>query len=63
MSGARLFIQHLRVDAYSVITNPQAKQPIIVPNLDFDLFGARMSESVSQDLAANRVDLVLNNRR
>src|SRR5262245_39667894 len=63
MSSARTFTEHLRVNAYSVIANPQAEQPIIVANFDFDLFGARMSESVSQDLAANTIDLILNNRR
>src|SRR5580704_7548817 len=63
MSRMRPFTEYLGVDADSVIANPQAEHPIIVPNLRFDLCGARMMEGVSQDLAANPVDLVLQNRR
>ena len=63
MSSARPFTEHLRVNAYSVIANSQAEQPVIVPNLGLDLFRERMSESVSEDLAANTIDLVRYCRR
>ena len=62
MSSPRAFVEYLWVNADSVIAETDAEFLRVVPNLNFDLFSARMAESVSQNLPANPIDLVLKNR-
>ena len=40
MAGAPAFIQHLRVDALSVVPDPRHKLPVVVVDVDFDPAGA-----------------------
>jgi hypothetical protein len=47
VSGAPTFLQGFRVKALSVIADTQAKQPIIVSNLGFDLTRTGVLESIS----------------
>jgi hypothetical protein len=62
MSSPRAFVEYLWVDSDSVIAEPDAEFLRVVPNLNFNLFSARMAESVSQNLPANPIELVLKNR-
>jgi hypothetical protein len=62
MSSSRAFVEYLWGNSDSVIAEPDAEFPRVVPNLNFNLFSARMAESVSQNLPANPIDLVLKNR-
>ncbi len=62
MSRPRAFVEDLWVNSDPVIAEPEAEFLRVVPNLDFNLFSARMAESVSQNLAANPIELVLKNR-
>jgi hypothetical protein len=61
--GPRAFLQYLPVNAFSIVANPQAKITRIVANFSFDVPGVRMTESVSQRLTANPVNLVLKGGR
>jgi hypothetical protein len=61
MSGPRACAEYLWVDSDSVIAEPDAEFLRVVPNLNFNLLSARMAESVSQNLPANPIDLVLKN--
>ena len=62
MSRPRAFVKYLWVNSDSVIAEADAEFLRVIPNLNFDLFGARMVEGVSQNLPANPTDLVLKNR-
>src|SRR5580692_6950176 len=62
VSSPRAFVEYLWVNSDSVIAKPDAEFPRVVPNLNFNLFSARMAEIVSQNLPANPIDLVLKNR-
>jgi len=62
MPGPRAFFEYLWVNSDPVIAEPEAEFLRVVPNLHFNLFSARMAESVSQNLPANPIDLVLKNR-
>ena len=62
MSSPRAFVEYLWVDSDSVIAEPDAEFLRVVPNLNFNLFSARMAEGVSQNLPANSTYLVLKNR-
>jgi hypothetical protein len=62
MSSPLAFVEYLWVNSDSVIAEPDAEFLRVVPNLDFNLFSARVAESVSQNLPANATDLVLENR-
>jgi hypothetical protein len=61
--GPRAFRHNIPIDAFSIIANPQAKFPIIVPDFSFNVAGLRVPESVSQHLAPDPVDLVLKDGR
>ncbi len=63
MTGARAFLQNLRIDPLPIIAYPQAKQVRIILNGSFDAAGPGMLERVSQHLLRNPVDLVLEQRR
>jgi len=62
MSGPRAFVEYLWVNSDPVIAEPDAEFLHVVPNLNFNLFSARMAESVSQNLPANPIERVLKNR-
>jgi hypothetical protein len=62
MSSTRAFVEYLWVNSDSVIAEPDAEFLYFVPNLNFKLLSARMAESVSQNLSANPVEFVLQNR-
>src|SRR6267154_3812564 len=62
MSSPRAFVEYLWVNSGSVIAEPDAEFLRVIPNLNFNLFSARMAESVSQNLPANSTYLVLKNR-
>jgi hypothetical protein len=47
MSGAPAFLADFRVNALSIIADPQAKQVIIVSNLGLDQMCACVLESIS----------------
>src|SRR6266568_794857 len=61
MSGPRAFVEYLWVNSDPVIAEPEAELLRVVPNLHFNLFSARMAESVSQNLPANPIERVLKN--
>ena len=63
MTGARAFLQNLLVNPLSIVTDPQTEQVRVVLNRSFDPVRVSMLESVSQYLASNPVDLVLEQRR
>jgi hypothetical protein len=63
MAGPRAFLQNSRVNALSIITDPQTEQMRVVLDCSFDPACASVLESVSQYLASNPVDLVLKQRR
>jgi hypothetical protein len=62
MSRSHALVEYLRVDSDSVIAEPDAEFLRVVPNLNFNLLSARMAESVSQNLSANPIQRVLQNR-
>jgi hypothetical protein len=62
MSSPRAFVEYLWVNSDSVIAEADAEFLRVVPNLNFNLFSARMAEGVSQNLPANPIDLVLKSR-
>src|SRR5262249_45423813 len=47
-----------RIKAFSVIPDPHAKLPLIIPDFHFDSPGVRVPECVAQRLAGDPVDLV-----
>src|SRR5271165_3066399 len=59
MAGARAFPQNRRVNALSVVTDPQTEHIWVVLDCGFNPGCARVLESVSQYLASDPVDLVL----
>jgi hypothetical protein len=63
MTGARAFLQNRRVNPLAIVTDPQPEQIRVVLDCSFDPACASVLECVSQDLATNPVDLVLEQRR
>src|SRR5580700_8485144 len=63
MTGARAFLQNRRVNALSIITDPQTEQIWVVVDCAFNPACAGVLESVSQYLTSDPVDLVLEQRR
>ena len=63
MPGPRAFLQDVPVNAFSVVANPQAKVMLVIANFGFDVARARMTKSVSQNLTADPVNLVLKGGR
>src|SRR5579863_1050577 len=63
MSGLSAVLQYLGIDALAVVTHPQTKLILIVPDLYFDVIGSGMSEGISDHLASDTVDLVLEHWR
>jgi hypothetical protein len=61
--GPRAFLEYVPVNAFSIVANPQAKVTRIVTNFGFDVACMRVTESVSQHLAADPVNLVLKGGR
>jgi hypothetical protein len=59
MPSEGAFVEHLGINSDSVIAESHAKLLRVIPNLDFNLVGTRMAESVSQNLPANPIELVL----
>src|SRR5580692_609983 len=56
-------LQYLGIDALAVVTHSQTKLILIVPDLYFDVAGSGMSECISDHLARDTVDLVLEHWR
>src|SRR5271157_1393995 len=63
MTGARPFLHNCRVNALSIITDPQTEQIWVVVDCGFNPARASVLESVSQYLTSDPVDLVLEQRR
>jgi hypothetical protein len=63
MSGDSAFLQHFRVDASAVVTNPNPKHLVIVSDLCFYPSGMRMPKSISQELERNSANLIIGSRR
>src|SRR5579864_7508714 len=63
MSGLSAGLQDLGIDALAVVTHAQTKLILIVPDLYFDVVGSGMSEGISDHLARDTVDLVLEHWR
>ena len=61
--GPRALLEYAPVNAFSIVSNPQAKVTLIVADFGFDVAGMRVAESVSQHLAADPVNLVLKGGR
>jgi hypothetical protein len=57
--GPRTFRHSIPIDAFSIIANPQAELPIIVPDFGFNVARLRVPEGISQHLAPDPVNLVL----
>src|SRR5580700_813008 len=62
MSSPRAFVEYHWVNADAVIAEADAEFLRIVSNLHFNLFSVRMMESISQNLPANPIELVVKNR-
>src|SRR5208283_2322682 len=58
VSGTLAFVQELRINAYSIIPNPQAKLPFVIPEFDFDLARLGVLECIAHCFAGNPVDFV-----
>src|SRR4030095_2942436 len=52
---ARALIEHLAVDAFSIITNPQTEELEVVRDFSFDAAGLRVQKGITEDLACNPV--------
>src|ERR1035441_3680606 len=63
MTGSRAILQNLRVNPFSIITDPQTEQIRAVLDCGLDPACASVLESVSQYLTSDPVDLVLEQRR
>jgi hypothetical protein len=63
MAGARALPQNFRINPLPIVADPQTEQMRVVLDCSFDPACASVLESVSQDLASNPVDLVLEQRR
>jgi hypothetical protein len=63
MSWLSAGLQYLGIDALAVVTHSQTKLILIVPDLYFDVIGSGMSEGISDHLASDTVDLVLEHWR
>src|SRR5579863_6956945 len=61
--GPLAFRHNLLIDAFSIVANPQAKLPLIVPDFGFNAARLRVPEGISQHLAPDPVDLVLKDGR
>jgi hypothetical protein len=61
--GLRAFCHDVLIDTFSIVANPQAKLPLIVPDFGFYAARLRVPEGISQQLAPDPVDLVLKDRR
>src|SRR5580698_7698822 len=59
MSRLSAGLQYLGIDALAVVTHSQTKLILIVPDLYFDVVGSGMSEGISDHLASDTVNLVL----
>ena len=53
--GAAACIDDLRVDALSVVADPQAKAPMVIANVHFDPCGVRVPECITQRFACDPV--------
>jgi hypothetical protein len=62
MSFAAFLTEHIRIDTDSVIPQPDAKLPRIVPDFNFDSPRLRVVERVAQRFTRNPVDLVPRDR-
>jgi hypothetical protein len=47
------------VDALAIVTHPQTKLILIVPDLHFNVTGCGMCECISDHFARDTIDLVL----
>jgi hypothetical protein len=63
MAGSRASLQNLRVNPFSIVTDPQTEQIWVVLDCGFNPACASVLESVPQYLTRNPVDLVLEQRR
>jgi hypothetical protein len=59
MSGAAALLLNFRVNAPSIVANPQAKQVFIVPNLGLDPMCMGVLKCIQQHLAGDAVDFAL----
>ena len=62
MSGVPVFIQMLRVDAFSIIPDPQAKLPFAVSDFHFYALRLCVLEGIAHGLARYPVDFVPQDR-
>src|SRR5271157_824710 len=63
VSLARALLEDLAVDALAIIANSQPEELAVVGDFGLDAAGVRVVKGVSQVLARNPVDLVLQDRR
>ena len=56
-------LQYLGVDPLAIVTHPQTKLILIVADLHFDVAGSGVCEGISDHLARDPVDLVLQHWR
>src|ERR1700723_1488796 len=62
MPGPSFFLEHLRVDALSIVPNPKAKHVSVVSNLGLDPVRVCVPISVSQYFECDPADLILGGR-
>src|ERR1017187_9176002 len=63
MPRARTLLEHLGVDALSIVANPQPEELAIVRDFGLETAGVRVAKGVPQDLARDPIDLVLKKLR
>ena len=63
MSRSSALLKDLRVDPLAIIADAHPKLILIITNLHFDVAGNSMRESISNHLAGDPIDLILNHRR
>jgi hypothetical protein len=57
-SWAPAFLQYLRVNACSIVTDANAQQAIIVANFRFNSMGTRMPEGIAQQFPSFSVNIL-----
>jgi len=55
-------MQHFRIDPATVVADDYPKAPGSVLKFDFNAAGSGVAESIHQCLAADKIDLVTNDR-
>jgi hypothetical protein len=61
--GLSASLQYFGVDPFAIVTHPQPKLILIVPDLHFDVAGSGVCEGISNHFSRDTIDLVLEHWR